>query len=156
MSTCLTAVHPCASLRLPVHPVPRPLPPPSLTTLQHFGLLKLAINALKHKWIYTHAACCCNPFPFPFPCCMQEQGSMPSPCLPLPHRTPLPPLLGICAAIPFVEAQWGWEGLKSFKIVTSEWKRLETNGNGTNGMEQKAVSLELFCMIRKVGNGMKH
>lgn len=123
MCTCLTAVHPCASLCLPVHPVPRPLPPPSLTTLQHFGLLKLAINALKHKWIYTHAACCCNPFPFPFPCCMQEQGSMPSPCLPLPHRTPLPPLLGICAAIPFVESQWGWEGLKSFKIVTSEWNR---------------------------------
>lgn len=63
----------------------QPLP---ASALQHFGLLKLAINALKHKWIYTHAACCCNPFPFPLPCCMQEQGIMPS--CPACHSHPSP------------------------------------------------------------------
>lgn len=68
---------------------------------------KLAINALEHKWIYTHAACCCPThsfsistlrypclvlwslfstlhFPFPifhFPCCMQIQAAF----LPLYH-----------------------------------------------------------------------
>lgn len=48
--------------------------------LRLFGLLKLAINALKHKWIYIHAARCYNPFPFP--CCMQQHAAI----MPRPHQ----------------------------------------------------------------------
>lgn len=160
MSTCLTAVHPCARLCLPVPPVPRPLAPPSPTMLQHFGLLKLAINALKHKWIYTHAACCCNPFPFPFPCCMQETRqhaiSLPSPC----HcNTPSPPLLGICAAIPFVvEAQWGGKVCRVSRLLLE-------NETGLKPMEMEQLQCQIdwnkwngteFCIKIKVGNGMKY